>query len=125
MTAGSNITFQIWRMSDNQDDYVGGNVISGSVVYTDVRARMQAKPINQVFIEQGLETHKVFSAIIIPGTLDIRERDEVEVTNPFDHHFYGNKFRVEGVEYSDFNPRDARNYIMLQLTRFEMSHTQQ
>jgi hypothetical protein len=123
--AGDNIRVTVWRMSDSSDDRVGGAVITGSSVYTGVPARIEQEPANQLLAQQGLETLHMFKMRIIPGTITIYERDEIEVTHPFDHHYFGQRFRVNGVMYSSNSPRDPRNYIMLNLTRSDRYHRQQ
>jgi hypothetical protein len=125
--AGDNVRFSVWRMStlSGTDDVVGGAVITGSIVYDQVQGRMQAQPSQQLLLQQGLETERTFSARVIPGTLTIYERDELEVVEPFDHPYHGLRFRVIGSRYSDFNPRDPRNYILLDLVRDVRAHANQ
>ena len=125
MTAGLNNRFRIWRLTEESDDYVGGASLSGTVVYSNIMGRMQAQVVDQVFLAQGMETDRQFNAIVIPGTLDVRERDEVELTHPKDHWEFGKRFRVLAVSHSDHNPRDPRNYLRLQLTRSVRAHGQQ
>jgi len=100
-------------------------VISGTLQFHDVQARFEYEPTTQVFYEQGLETNKVITAVVVPGTLDIRERDEVEIIAPYDHWDIYNRFRVMGVEPASHNPRDPRNYLILHLTRSVRAHTRQ
>jgi hypothetical protein len=121
--AGANIRFDIWRTGwVGADDDVGGAVITGSFVYTGVQGRMQADMPSQLLLQQGLETTRTFTATLFPGTLDVRERDEVIVSDPFDHVYHDKWFRVVGVQYSDFNPRDPRNYLILSLVRSVFAH---
>ena len=117
MSAGYNVWLNIWRITFPSDNVVGGSQPSGTVVYSHVPARFQANPEEQLLLQQGLETQRTFKATLGPGTLDIYERDEVEVTHPFDHHYFGDRFRIISVSYSDHNPRDPRNYLMLTLRR--------
>lgn len=123
--AGLNCSINIWRFDQKDDDDVGGAIYSGTLRYTKIPCRIQAQPIEQVLLQQGLETNKTFDAIIVPGTLAVYERDEIEVIAPCDHPYYKDKFRVESVRYSDNNPRDPRAYIMLTLTRSVLAHAQQ
>jgi len=125
MVAGNNSQCQIWRMDNADDDEVGGSIITGSVIYNYVNIRFQSQPTEQIFLQQGLETPRVYTAIIVPGYLDIRERDLVEITDPKDHIYYGEKFRVIGVRYSSHNRRDPRNYIMLDMYRSVRAHSYQ
>jgi len=123
--AGENTRSTIWRMVNLTDDAVGGASISGTVVHTGVLTRLDSKATEQVLLQQGYETERTFTAIIVPGTLDIRERDELEITHPIDHVYYGSRFRIITIQYSTHNRRDRRNYIMLNLVRSVRAHTVQ
>lgn len=122
--AGMNRRATIWRYSYT-DDNVGGAVSSGTALYTNVPLRMQEQPEQQLLLQQGLETQKTFTGIVIPGTLKIRERDELEVTEPFDDVYHGDRFRIVNVRWSDLNPRDPRNYINLTMVRSVIAHNRQ
>lgn len=126
MPAGMNVLFRVWRMTEQPgDDYVGGASISGSVIYHSVRGVIQSDEETQVFLEQGLEINQTYSANVIPGTLDIRERDELQLIAPQDHPEYGHRFRVVSSPMINHNPRDPRNYKRLRLTRSVRAHAQQ
>ena len=115
----------IWRITEGVDDVVGGATITGTAVYTGVLTKFESEPENQIFAQQGLETLRTYRATIVPGTLAIKERDELEITHPKDHPFYGLRFRITSMLYSSHNPRDPRNYILLGLVRSERAHTKQ
>ena len=123
--AGMNIRVKVWRMTTDNDDSVGGAMITGTAVYSGIQAFMQEVPIQMVLAQQGLETLSMFNVNLVPGTLDIYERDEIEVTHPTDHYFYGERFRVMNVRHSSHNPRDPRNYMMLVVTRSDRMHSAQ
>ena len=126
MAAGMNIRVKVWRMNTTSvDDRVGGAIITGTNVYNSVMARIDEVPAQMVLVQQGLETLTIFRMTIMPGTLTIYERDEVEVVQPRDHYFYGDRFRVKGVTIPSHNPRDPRNYMTLLLTRSERMHSLQ
>lgn len=125
MSAGLNQRVTIWRMVNYADDEVGGAQVTGTVVYSGVMARLDSKPPDQQLLQQGYETIKTFTAIIVPGTLDIRERDELEVTHPVDDIEYGWRYRIVGVQYSTHNRRDPRNYMLLNMVRTTRAHTRQ
>ncbi len=124
MAAGLNIKVRIWNMQNSPDDAVGGAVLTGTIV-GDYQSRFRENRENQLLLQQGLEVEKTYSAIIVPGTVDVHERDELEIIQPTDHPYYGQRFRVRGVDYSMFNPRDPRNYVHLTLSRSRISHAQQ
>ena len=123
--AGYNIRVDIWRMATDSDDEVGGAMITGSVVYSGIQAFMQEQPTEMLLEQQGLPTLSIFNVTLIPGTLIIYERDEIEITKPLDHPLYGKKFRIMNHRYSSNNPRDPRNYILLHVTRSDRMHQQQ
>jgi hypothetical protein len=125
MVAGLNFRINVWRINYNPDDAIGGAVITGTLVYTDLQARMQANRDVQALLQQGLETDRTFNLVLIPGTLDVRERDEIEVCQPIEHQYYGRRFRIRSVSYSDHNPRDPRNYLMITVSRSVTSHAEQ
>ena len=122
--AGLNIKVRIWKIEYSPDDVVGGAVVTGTVV-GDYPARFRENKENQLLLQQGLEVEKTYSAILVPGTVDVHERDELEIIQPTDHPYYGQRFRVRGVDYGMLNPRDPRNYVHLTLSRSRISHAQQ
>ena len=125
MVAGANVAFDVWRWSYSSDDDVGGSVLTGTYSYYSVPGRFQQQPEEQMFLQQGLSTVKTFTCIVEPATLDIDERDEIEVSAPSNHYYFGQRFRVINARPADFIPSDRRNYLMLTLTRAVESHAQQ
>lgn len=125
MVAGLNLRVDVWRYKYRNDDAIGGAVVTGSVQFRSLSARLEAAEPTQAFLEQGLEVTHVFHALVIPGTLDVRERDEIEVVEPRDHFEYGNHFRIMGVQHSSHSTRDPRNYLILTVTRSERAHARQ
>lgn len=122
--AGNNIQIQIFRINYSDDDVVGGANITGTFI-GKYPARLQATPQEQLLLQQGLETERTFKVNLVPGYLDIRERDELEICAPTDHVYYGQRFRIRGVSYSSMNKRDPRNYMQLTLTRDVRAHDRQ
>jgi hypothetical protein len=123
MSAGQNIKIKNWRITNQPDNSVGGSVVTGTVTgYYD--ARLTAVPPSQLLLQQGLEVERTFNVTVTPVG-DIRERDEIEVIAPTDHNYYGARFRVRGVTFSDFNPRDPRAYMLLSVSRSVIAHGRQ
>jgi hypothetical protein len=122
--AGTNCRSTVWRIAWDDDDAVGGAMITGSVQYYNRPAFLQANPEEQIILQQGLETVRIYT-VTLPGTLDIRERDELQVIAPFDHQYINNRFRVVGVRHSIHPPRDPRHSMILQATRSVRAHTRQ
>lgn len=123
MVAGENCRSTIFRITQGTDDYVGGATVTGSAVYEGVLTHFEQEPEDQIFAAQGLETLRTFKATIVPGTLVIKERDELMITHPIDHPEYGNRFRITSMQHTSHNPRDPRNYLLLQLVRSVKAHT--
>jgi len=122
MTAGMNVLVNIWRMTTDDDDAVGGASITGTVVYEQYPIRMQPDVEEQIFLEQGLETVRTFTATFIPGTVSIFERDELEIIKPYNHPYVNDRFRIITMRHSDFSPGDPRGYVILKLTRSVRAH---
>lgn len=125
MVAGLNVRFDLWRIDWADDDYQGGAVVTGSVVAENLLGRLQAREEEQIVLQQGLETVKVFTVILQPGTGTIYERDELELVAPYDHPYMNDRFRILSMRWSDHNPRDPRNYLILQTSRSVRAHQQQ
>lgn len=125
MTAGLNLRLSITHYHYHADDSVGGAVPHGLTTYSDVQARLESKMPSQLLLEQGLETEKIFVFLVRSGTLDIHERDEVEITSPFSHKYYGKRFRVVGVTESNQHPSDPRTYLILNTVRSVEAHASQ
>ncbi len=125
MTAGFNMEVRVWRVSFGTDDIVGGAVTTGTYAYSQVSARLHEMPVDHVFFQQGIEVTKSFRMMVKPSNLMIYDRDEIEITLPPDHRFYGDRFRVMGDAYTNFHPREDRGYLILDLTRSERAHAKQ
>ena len=125
MTAGFNIKGKVWRITFPSDDSIGGAQSSGTVAYNSIDLRLHAIEPDQVFLQQGLETLRTFRGTVRNHTLTIYERDEIEVIWPSEHWYYGSRFRVDGVTRSNVHPRDARGYLILNLSRSERAHASQ
>ena len=123
MTAGLNIKVNIWRMSDDTDDVVGGAMITGTVAYQDIQARLTLRRPSQVFLEQGLEVDKIGDVLVQGHNLTIYERDEIQVVWPLTHAFYGDRFRVQGVQPS--GRRSRYGPLQLTVSRIVRSRSQQ
>jgi len=125
MTAGFNMEVRVWRVTFASDDVVGGAVTTGTYAYYHVSARLHEMPVDHVFFQQGIEVTKSFRMMVRPSTLMIYDRDEIEITLPTTHRFYGDRFRVMGDAYTNFHPREDRGYLILDLTRSERAHANQ
>lgn len=100
MTAGLNIRIDVWRMTVNEDDVVGGAVVTGTVAYQGLAARLTMRRPSQLLLEQALETEKIADLLVQGRNVTIFERDEIQIVWPLTHAFYNDRFRVLGVQPS-------------------------
>lgn len=122
MTAGMNLRLRVWRMEMDADDAVGGAMVTGTPNYDWVGARMEMARPDLLLLQQGLETEKIYTVLVHPANLDIRERDEVEVVFPPHHPFLHERFRVRGVQYPSTHIDESRGYLLLYVSRSEIAH---
>ena len=123
MVAGLNVWVRIWRLTEQDDDAHGGANVTGSVVYDNVQSRFEEEEDELLLIQQpGMETRRMAKAIIVPGTLAIRESDEYQIVKPTNHPYYGDKFRIMRVKYPNTIPNNPNGYLRLMLTRSERAH---
>jgi hypothetical protein len=121
---GSNVFVDFIAISNQPDDSVGGAMISGTVSHSSVSIRLQAEPTEQLLLQQGLETPRMFTAVC-KYLSNVRERDEFQVVNPYNHQYLNQRFRIIGVKYSSHNPSDPRSYMILEATRSVEAHARQ
>jgi len=117
MRAGNNLLAKFWRKSYPVNDSVGGALPSGTVVYENVQGRIQSATPIPAFAMQGVETNKIFIGTFFPGTLDIEEYDECEVTSPPNSPHFGLKYRIDTVQRSSMHPGDPRSQLILTMVR--------
>lgn len=128
MTAGLNTYFDVYRMESEADDEVGGAQVTGTLIYSRIPGRIQEQEPEQLVLQQGLETTKIFDVLLYdkyPTDLNIIERDEVEVVAPYNHHYKDDRFRVIGARQSSLHPSDRRGNLRLTVTRSEKAHASQ
>jgi hypothetical protein len=119
MTAGLLHIGRIIRFSYN-DDSVGGALPTGTTIYEPVYARIFREKPTLALLEQGLETPALYSAILEPGRIRIRNNDQFEVTAPYMSQYLGLKFVI----ISDPQPsmQDSRSYWKVIMRRFEIAN---
>lgn len=123
MTAGLNIRIDIWTMSQDTDDAVGGAMITGTVAHSGIPARLTMRRPSQIMLEQGLETTKVADLLLQGRNISVNERDEIQVVWPLDHPFINARFRIEGVQPGSRRERfGPKSYTV---TRIERGRRQQ
>ncbi len=117
MTAGLNLKVDIIKMTYLGDDAVGGAVVTGTVVTSNLPAALTPRRPSQVMLEQGLETDKIFdfSANVTKNktVIDIKERYEIQVVSPVGHPLFGFRFRVQGVQFGRRRPKFSTMHLTL------------
>lgn len=98
MTQGLNLKATLWRMNTLADDSVGGSMVSGTPVYSNLPVAIAAKRPTQQSLEQGLEVEAIYDLTARQCNITIYERDEVEITCPANHPYYGLRFRILGIQ---------------------------
>jgi hypothetical protein len=125
---GKNIRFTITRYTSDPDDVVGGAVLTGTSVYTNMQGRIQGSLIDAelLALNPGLETDDVFRVTVHPAkNKTILPRDGFTITSPTNHPYVNLPFRVLKRIYSNFVPSDPRFYMILTVSRSVESHQRQ
>lgn len=102
MKAGLNLLFDVWRETTPTDDATGGAVFTGTVVYEAVPGSLHGDNPEQLLLQQGLETPRMFT-VNLSRRLTIWERDYVQIISPENHPYYQDMFRVVGTKPSSYN----------------------
>ena len=125
MAAGFNCAVKFIRfVYNNTDDDVGGANPTGTVLHEWVDARIEEAPTRTDYLQQGLETIKIFPAMFWGHNLVFREQDECEVISPPNHEYFGKKFRVVSHTSPNNHPAQKRNVHLAKLTRSQISHSE-
>jgi len=117
MVMGQTLQVTIWQTNQQADDSGGGAVLTGTVTYQHVPAGIFARRPTQSSFEQGLEVDAVYDMTLTLACVSLQENDEVEVTKPLGHPFYGWFFRVAGVQPGRRPVRFAHQHVTLQRVR--------
>lgn len=120
---GLNVKVKFYNNTSVSDDDAGGAVLVENLAYSNIRARLSARRPSQQALEQGLEVNRLFDMIIVGQSLVINERDEVEVTFPSDSPYYGERFRIMGIQHD--SRRAGIGHTELTLSRIERARAVQ
>lgn len=123
MVAGLNLQIDVWRMTVNADDDVGGALVTGTVAYHNLYAGISPQRPNQQMTQAGLETEAIYDLTCKLQGITLWERDEVEVVHPTGHPYYGLRFRIVGVQPSRRRPFHGHQHCTI--SRIRRSRSQQ
>lgn len=122
MTLGLNCRFSIWRIAEVLgDDEVGGAIITGTPLYTNIHGRLESVKPTQLLLEQGMEFERLWDVMIRPYSLNVRERDELELTSPTSHKFYGDRFRIVQMDFAGMHPKDGRAFLQMRARHIDFA----
>lgn len=117
MVAGLNLQIDVWRMTIDTDDAVGGAMVTGTVAYYNLNAAITSQRPSQLLLQQGLETNAGYDLTTKLRNVALHERDEVEVVHPVAHPLYGLRFRIIGVQPSRRRPYHGHQHCTLSRIR--------
>lgn len=120
---GLNLKVSFIQNDDAGDDSSGGANITGTVVYSNIAARISARRPSQQALEQGLEVDRIFDMVIVGQGLSLNERDEAQVTWPTDSPYFNEQFRIMGIQYDSRRP--GYGHTEFTLSRIERSRSEQ
>jgi len=123
MPAGMNCSVKFLRFVYLDDD-VGGAYPTGTILHNNIAARIDEEPTDTAFLQQGLETKKIFSAMFWGHNLTFREQDEVEIISPPNHEYYAKRFRVVSHTSTSNHPAQKRNVHIAKLERSQTAHAE-
>jgi hypothetical protein len=121
MPAGLNLFGRIWRLTDAEDDSVGGAVPTGTVIYDSVFARVSSTKPTQALLDQGLETVEIFTGVLSPAGMLLQHNDQLEILSPNSSRHYDKRFVIIGLQPSSME--DDRRFMVVTMRRLEKAHS--
>lgn len=123
MTAGLICRANVWHIYNIKDDASGGAIVTGTLAYQNCETSIVESSQTILMQQQGYEVPAVFNVMMkVPGN-DISERDEIEVTAPYNHELIGLRLKVSGVHLMPYGPSDHRRYVHMSVTRSSTAHS--
>lgn len=123
MTAGLNVRIDVYRITEEDDDEVGGAVITGTILFDTVEARLQALKPSSLLLQQGLEVDSLFRLMAQCSDRPYQEYDEVQVIWPKQHKYFGERFRIIKVQEDALHPFDRRSFAEFTLSKMKYSRS--
>jgi len=122
MIQGLNITVTLQHLVQGGDDEIGGAVTNPITYRTNVKARISSLKPDETSRIQGLETSKLFNAILWPANIPVRENDYIL---PESGDLMNLTFKILGVQRDSLPSTDPRSHISLRLQRIEKARSLQ
>ena len=115
MGVGYNARADFYSMDASPDDSIGGAIVTGSLLISNQRIRLEPVSTRQQTYLQGLETERRFTVMVANQSIDLAERDEMVITRPANHPYINNRFRLSAVSADSI--QGARGHIELVVTK--------
>lgn len=120
---GLNIKVSFYQWQYLADDPVGGATGTYTELYANTPARISARRPSQQSLEAGLEVVRVFDMITNGQQSTVYEKDQVEVVWPTNSPYYGERFRITGLQHD--SRRSNIGHTEWTLERIERSRARQ
>jgi len=105
----------------NEDDAIGGAVITGTVIFEWVAARIEDVPTEMSILLQGIITNQGYMVSMYPGNLLIENNYYVAVMYPTKHELYNKLLRVVQVTRTS-SSRTSRGHLELVVDLVHENH---
>ena len=106
---GLNAQVNIYSQYSYTDDRIGGAQITGTLVYSNVLARLEPTPSSLMQTPTGFETARLINIILWPTDLDIRENYTAVVVYPPGHPLFSGTLQI--IEVSHDSVPGSRGHI--------------
>ncbi|NGX44870.1 MAG: hypothetical protein K940chlam2_00010 [Chlamydiae bacterium] len=119
------VVFDIWRITFLDDD-VGGAVETGTYLARGVAGNLSMMGPSQMSLEQGLEVPALADIFLRPrpGSVVIRERDQLQVVGPPAHPNLGEYWRIESVDTPPMHPANRKSFFTIKASRVDRTRTE-
>ena len=96
-------------------------MLTGTVAYDNVPGRYTPRRPLLMLLAQGIEVPRMGYVRLVPGTLNIKENDELEMIDPPSHIMYGTHQQVIGVTPSSLNPKVGISELLIDVKHVEFA----
>ena len=120
MVAGMRLFVRLHTITADDDDDVGGALITGTATYLRLPATINYHKPSRMLLEQGVEVKRMADIMVQPGRLAVYEGDEWEIVGPDGHEDVGVRFGIDSVARTGLGPNDGRGrFLVCTCTRHE------
>jgi len=106
---------------NDEDDAIGGAVLTGTVLFEMVAARIEDVPTEMQALLQGIITDQGYYVSLYPASLGIENNYTITVQHPHSHPLYGIPLRIRQVTRTS-SSRTDRGHIELLVDKIHEDH---